>query len=69
MLQKERLKRKKDDDEIIEKTWSDRQTQIEYVKKNNLSVKDYYLMFMKVEPYCNYKEIVDRIKEAIDKDE
>ena len=66
---KGKIEEKKDDDEIIEKTWSDLQTQIEYVKKNNLSVKDYYSMFMKVEPYCNYKEIVERIKEEIDKDE
>ena len=62
---KGKIEEKKDDKEIIDKIWDDLQLQIEYVKKNNLPVKDYYKMFMKVEPYCNYKAIVERIKEEI----
>ncbi len=64
---KGKIEEKKEDDELLEKLWSDLQTQIEYVKKNNLPIKEYYTMFMKVEPYCNYKEIVERIKEEIGK--
>ena len=64
---KGKIEEKKEDDELLEKLWSDLQTQIEYVKRNNLPIKEYYTMFMKVEPYCNHKEIVERIKEEIGK--
>jgi hypothetical protein len=40
---------------------------MEYVKNNNLHLLEYYNMFMKVEPYCNYKEITQRIQEEIAK--
>ena len=61
------IEERKEDEEVIEKIWDNLQTQIEYVKKKNLSVKDYYVAFMKVEPYCNYKEITERIVEEIKK--
>ena len=61
------IEEKKEDDELQEKLWSDLQSQIEYIKRNNLPIKEYYTMFMKVEPYCNHKEIVERIKEEIEK--
>ena len=64
---KGKIEEKKEDDELLEKLWSDLQTQIEYVKRNNLPIKEYYTMFMKVEPYCNHKEIVERVKEEIEK--
>ena len=62
---KGKIEEKKNGEEIIGRIWDDLQTQMEYVKKKNLPVKDYYEMFMKVEPYCNYKAIVERIKEEI----
>ena len=62
---KGKIEDKKEDEEEIERIWDDIQTQIEYVKKNNLSVKEYYNMFMKVEPYCNHKAILERILEEI----
>lgn len=64
---KGKIEEKKDDKKIVDKIWDDLQLQIEYVKKNNLPVKDYYEMFMKVEPYCNYKAIIERIKEEINR--
>ncbi len=64
---KGKIEEKKEDEEVLEKIWSDLQTQIEYVRNNNLPIKEYYTMFMKVEPYCNHEEIVERIKEEIDK--
>ena len=63
---KGKIEEKKEDD-VTEKMWNDLQTQMEYVKKNNLSVKDYYMMFAKVEPYCNNKIIVERILEEVKK--
>ena len=62
---KGKIEDKKDDD-IIEKIWDDLLIQMDYVKNNKMPVKEYYSMFMKVEPYCNYKEIVDRIKKEIE---
>ena len=62
---KGQIEEKKEEDDIIETMWADLQTQIDYVKTNNLSVKDYYTMFMKVEPYCKYKSIVERIQEEL----
>lgn len=59
--------KKQDDAEIIEYLWNELQVQMEYVKSNNLHLLEYYNMFMKVEPYCNYKEITQRIQEEIAK--
>ena len=64
---KGKIEEKKEDEEQLENLWSDLQTQIEYIKRKNLPIKEYYTMFMKVEPYCNHKEIVERIKEEIEK--
>ena len=64
---KGKIEEKKKDDDQLEIMWSNLQDQMEYVRKNNLPIKDYYMMFMKVEPYCNHKEIVERIKEEVDK--
>lgn len=55
------------EDDYIEKLWQDLQVQIEYVKANGLDVVAYYTMFMKVEPYCKYEEIKERIKEELKK--
>ena len=61
------IEEKKEDYDVMEKIWSDLQTQIEYVRENNLSIKDYYKVFMKTEPYCNHKVIIERIEEEIKK--
>lgn len=53
--------------EEIERIWDDLQVQISYVKKSSLSVIEYYKAFLKVEPYCKYKEIKERIQEEIAK--
>ena len=55
------------DDEEIERIWSDLQTQMDYVISNGLPVKAYYEMFLKVEPYCNYNEVRNRINEELKK--
>lgn len=55
-----------EDEETIEKIWSDLQIQIEYIRSNHLPLLAYYNAFLKVEPYCNYKEIKRRIQEEID---
>lgn len=62
---KGKIEEKSEDEDAIDKMWADLQTQMDYVRNNNLSVKDYYTMFMKVEPYCNHKEIVERIQKEI----
>lgn len=51
--------------EEIDIIWSDLQVQIEYVKNNGLSVVNYYKAFMKTEPYCNYREIIEKIQEEL----
>ena len=55
------------DSNYIEQLWTELQIQIEYVKKNKLQLLEYYKAFSKVEPYCNYTEITQRIQEEIDK--
>ena len=55
-----------DDKDEIEDVWNELKIQIEYVKSNNLAVLEYYKAFQKVEPYCNYPEIRQRIQEEID---
>lgn len=57
--------KKLDDNEKVDQLWSELQVQIEYVRNNKLNLLNYYNMFMKVEPYCNYKEIVQRIQGEI----
>lgn len=64
---KGKIEEKKEEEDITEKMWDNLQAQMDYVKKNNLSVKDYYMMFAKVEPYCNNKTIVERILEEVKK--
>lgn len=59
--------KKQDDSEVVDYLWNELQAQMEYVKNNNLHLLEYYNMFMKVEPYCNYKEITQRIQEEIAK--
>lgn len=56
-----------DDPEEIEKIWDDLQICMNYVKEKNLSIVEYYKVFSKVEPYCKYKQIKDRIEEEIKK--
>ena len=55
------------DDGYIDKLWEGLQTQIEYVKLHNLDVVSYYNMFLKVEPYCNFAQIKNMIKEELKK--
>ncbi len=58
---------KKDDNEdIVEKMWDELQQQMMYVKNNGLPVKDYYVAFSKVEPYCNHQEIIEKINREIE---
>lgn len=63
------IEEKKTDEEpdVVEAIWNDLQIQIEYVRRNNLAVLEYYKAFMKVEPYCNYVSIKQRIQKEIDK--
>ncbi len=58
---------KSDDSEKCEELWNDLQRQIDYVKNNNLDIINYYNMFLNVEPYCNYSEVQNKIKEEIEK--
>jgi hypothetical protein len=58
-----------EDPEEIERVWSDLMIQIDYVRDNSLPILEYYKAFMKVEPYCNYKEIKARIQKEIEKNE
>lgn len=53
--------------EEIENVWNDLQLQIDYVKANGLPVQEYYKAFLRVEPYCNYQEIKNRIQEELKK--
>lgn len=55
------------DDESIEFLWNELQLQVDFIKSNNLPLLDYYKAFSKVEPYCNSKEILGKIKEEIEK--
>ena len=50
----------------IDAVWKELQVQITYVKEHNLSVLEYYKAFQKVEPYCNYPEIKERIQKEIE---
>lgn len=61
--------KKPNEEEDIENIWEDLQTQISYVKANNLPLLAYYKAFLKTEPYCIYKEIKMRIQGEIDKNE
>ena len=47
--------------------WSELQEQIDYVREKNLSVKKYYELLKKTEPYCYSKQIVNRIDEELKK--
>jgi len=58
--------KKENNEEVIEKMWEDLQQQMIYVKNNKLPVKDYYVAFSKVEPYCNHQEIIERINREIE---
>lgn len=53
--------------EEIDEIWDDLQKQIKYVVANQLPVVDYYKAFLRVEPYCNYSQIKQRIVEEINK--
>ncbi len=55
------------DKDIIEDLWTELQKNIEYVKENHLDVLRYYNAFLKVEPYCNYQEIKEKILMEIQK--
>lgn len=51
----------------IDEMWHEIEISIEYAKTNNLAVLEYYKAFQKVEPFCNYPEIKERIQKEIDK--
>lgn len=55
------------EDDITDELWNELQIQMDYVKTNNLPVREYYSMFMKVEPYCRHKNIIEKIEEEIKK--
>jgi len=61
------IERKNIDSGFLKQIWDDLQEQIVYVKSNNLPILEYYNAFMKVEPYCNHKEIIEKINEEINK--
>ena len=50
----------------VDAVWKELQVQITYVKEHNLPVLEYYKAFQKVEPYCNYPEIKERIQKEIE---
>lgn len=51
----------------IDEMWHEIEISIEYARTNNLAVLEYYKAFQKVEPFCNYPEIKERIQKEIDK--
>ena len=57
---------KQSNNEEIEAIWNELQVQMDYVRENNLSELEYYQLFLKVEPYCNYEEIKERIRKEIE---
>lgn len=56
---KTKAKNKEIYDELIEK--------INYAKDNGMDYLSYANLFMKSEPYCNYKEVIDEIREELGK--
>ncbi len=56
-----------EDSEENKKLWKDLQEQIDYVKNNNLDIVKYYKMFLKVEPYCKNKDVLEKIRKEIKK--
>ena len=59
--------KKNESSEEVEKIWDELKVQIEFVKNNNLPLLEYYKAFLKVEPYCNYEIIKERLNEEIRK--
>lgn len=57
------------EDEATAKILTDLQTQIDYVTREGLPVRQFYKLFLKSEPYCNYPVVVERIKEELSKNE
>ncbi len=55
-----------EDQNYVEEIWDELQVQMQYVKDKNLSIVEYYKAFQKVEPYCNYPEIKNRIQKEIE---
>lgn len=49
----------------IDRIWDDFQVQIDYLKTNHLAILDYCKALLKVEPYCNYPEIKERIQKEM----
>ena len=54
-----------ENEELIEKLWAEIQQQIDYVKEKQWDVASYYKAFIKVEPYCNYQTVKERIIEEL----
>ena len=50
----------------IDDAWDELLEQLEYVQEHNLNYIDYCRAFQKVEPYCLFPEIVERLQERID---
>lgn len=59
--------KKAEDQNEIDEIWHELEVSIEYVKSNHLALLEYYKAFQKVEPFCNYPEIKERIQKEIDK--
>ena len=60
-------KKELNNQETIEQIWSELKTQLDYIMQKELPIVKYLKAFMKVEPYCNYKAIKERIQKEIDK--
>lgn len=54
-----------DASEEFNEIWNELQEQMNYVKERHLPVIEFYKAFQKVEPYCNNKDIVQKINEEI----
>ena len=64
------IEERKDDEAFeAERLWDELQIQIEYVRKSNLSEREYYKAFMNVEPYCNNKVVIEKIRKEIEENE
>lgn len=62
---KGKIEEKAEDEDEIDRLWSELQLQIQFVKSSGFSVADYYRAFSRVEPYCNYQEIKERIAKEL----
>lgn len=60
-------KKVEEDPELIESMWQEICQNMEFVIAHQLPVREYYLAFLKTEPYCNSEEIKRRILTEVEK--